>query len=377
MSSKKPNLGARALFKWAHTWVGLVAGLIIAIVSLTGSVIVFRNDIEQSKLPKDTNTSKTASLDDVALQVAQSHPGVRIRRVRFPEHAGDPYVLQVDDAGTTRRLVSEASTGRIVGKLESGWVEWTIDLHRNLLSGKTGRNAVGVVGVVLFTLAASGMFLWLSGARKWKAWISVRPQGGSRRFHFELHRAAGLWSYALLSLVAFSGIWLAYPDQLRSALQSLTGQPATIKAPKVAKSEAPVIRPLSEYLRVGTAAMADGVPTELRLPDGEKGPVDLRLWRSGDLSQTGNHVYIEPSTGRVLAVSRIADQPLATRISASFSPLHYGEFGGLPIKIVWGLLGLMPSVLFVTGLMTWWPAKRRKPATVVPEEAPVAVGAGR
>jgi uncharacterized iron-regulated membrane protein len=138
-----------------------------------------------------------------------------------------------------------------------------------------------------------------------------------------------------------------------------------------------VLRPLSEYLRVGASAMPDGMATEMRLPDGEKGAVDLRLRRTGDLSPSGNHVYLEPSTAKVLAVSRIADQPLPAQIYGAFSPLHYGEFGGLPVKLIWGLIGLMPSVLFVTGLMTWWPAKRRKPATVIQEELAMAESARR
>jgi len=377
MARKTGRLGVRALLKWAHTWTGLLAGLVIAVVSLTGSVIVFRSEIEGARIPKGASGPTAAGLDEIALQVATSNPGVRIRRLRFPEHAGDPYIVQVDASGETRRLVCEASTGRVIATLNAGWVEWTIDLHRNLLAAKTGRKAVGVAGIVLFTLAASGMLLWLGGARQWRSWISVRPQGGTRRFHFELHRAAGLWSYALLTLVGFTGIGLAYPDTFRSALHFLTGQPASSKAPVVRKPEAALLRPLSEYLRAGTGAMADGVPIELRLPDGEKGPVDLRLHRSGDLSPSGNHVYIEPSTGKVLAVSRAADQPLAARIFAALAPLHYGEFGGLPVKVIWGLPGLVPALLFVTGLMTWWPAKQRKTATVLEEDLTLVASAQR
>jgi uncharacterized iron-regulated membrane protein len=111
--------------------------------------------------------------------------------------------------------------------------------------------------------------------------------------------------------------------------------------------------------------MPDGVPTELRLPENAKSPVDLRLHRLGDLSLSGNHVYLDPSTGEVLAVSREVDQPLATRVFAAFAPIHYGEFGGLPSKVLWALLGLLPTFLFVTGLITWWrPTARNAPVEV-------------
>jgi uncharacterized iron-regulated membrane protein len=328
--------------------------------------------------PQGKNAAPSVALDAIAHQVNYAVPGAKVRRVRFPASAGEPFVVQVDTGEKKQEsLVCEASTGRVVGKLNTRLISWVIDLHRNLLAGKTGRKAVGVVGIVLFSLAATGMLLWLAGARKWKSWISVRPQGSSRRFHFELHRATGLWSFALLSLVAFTGIGLVYSDTFRDAIQKIAPGPPPVKAPKVSKAASQPLRTLDEYLRAGAAAMPDGTPAELRLPEGEKGPVDLRLRRAGDLSPDGNHVYLEASSGKVLAVSRLADQPLATRIFAAFSPLHYGEFGGISVKIVWSFFGLMPSVLLVTGFLTWWrPRQRKKPSAIQEDQALVSASAG-
>jgi uncharacterized iron-regulated membrane protein len=352
--------GTRRIFKWIHTWIGLVAGLVIAVISLAGSVIVFRSEIPLASFPR--STGRVVGLDALVGRIAQGDPNAQVRRVRFPTQAGDPYVVQVESAGKQEKLVCDASNGRVMGTLKTAFTDWMIDLHRNLLAAKTGRKTVGGFGFVLFVLAGSGMLLWLIGARKWRAWVSVRPQGGSRRFHFELHRAAGLWSYALLTVVAFTGIGLAYPDTFRSTLRSITGEPAPPKAPRVTASADHAMRPLDDYLRASAAAMPDGIPTELRLPENNKAPVDLRLHRPGDLSLSGNHVYLEPSTGSVLAVSRESDLPMGARIFGAFAPIHYGEFGGLPIKLLWAFLGVIPSVLFVTGLITWWrPSKPKAP----------------
>lgn len=362
--------GARRFFKWIHTWIGLVAGLVIAVISLAGSVIVFRSEIPLASFPK--STGGVVGLDAIAGRITKTDPNAQVRRVRFPAQAGDPFVVQVESGGKQEKLVCDASSGRVLGTLKTAFTDWMVDLHRNLLAAKTGRKAVGDFGIVLFVLAGSGMLLWLIGARKWRAWISVRPQGGSRRFHFELHRAAGLWSYALLTAVAFTGIGLAYPDTFRSTLRAITGEPAPTKAPRVTASASHVLRPLDEYLRASAAAMPDGIPTELRLPENNKGPVDLRLRRPGDLSLSGNHVYLEPSTGNVLAVSREADLPMGARIFAAFAPIHYGEFGGLPIKVLWAFLGLIPSVLFVTGVITWWRPSKPKAPLAVREELALA-----
>jgi uncharacterized iron-regulated membrane protein len=131
---------------------------------------------------------------------------------------------------------------------------------------------------------------------------------------------------------------------------------------------------LDEYVRLGRAAMPDGVPVELRLPDREKGPVDLRLYRAGDLAPSGNHVYLDPASGAVLMIDRIVDRPIGARFLAAMSPLHYAQFGGITVKIAWALLGLTPILLFITGLLAWWRPAKSKTSETSPDEAEVLVG---
>jgi uncharacterized iron-regulated membrane protein len=364
------NFCVRRILKWIHIWGGLAAGLFIALVCLTGSVIVFRTELELALSPKGDNRAPTVGLNEIERRVGYARPNAQIRRVRFPAGAGDPFIVQIDSNGKQQSIICEASTGRVVGSLNTGFVSWLIDLHRNLLVGKTGRKAVGVVGTILLTLAITGMLLWVVGTGKWKSWISIRPQGSSRRFNFELHRAGGLWSFALLSVLAFTGVGLSYPDTFRGVLQQIIPGPPPAKAPRVSKGADATLLSLSEYLRIGMGAMPDARPTELRLPEKDKSPVDLRLHRAGDLSPDGNHVYLEGATGKVLAVSILARQPVTTRIFSAFSPLHYAEFGGLAIKAIWALAGLMPSILLVTGFLTWWRPSKRKKRLAIEQDAP-------
>jgi uncharacterized iron-regulated membrane protein len=355
--SKSPVL------KLVHTWTGIIAGVFLSVLALTGSVIVFRVEFERAALPKSAPVSSATlrvSLDEAAREIVRVRPDAHIRRVRMPAAPSDPYIFQVESSGKrTERLVSDASSGRVLGTVESGWIAWVVDLHRNFLAGKSGRKAVGIAGIVLLVLSATGLLMWLTGARRWRAWISLRREGSTRRFNFELHRASGLWAYSFLAVISFTGIGLAFPETYRQAMHSMTGAPATVPAPKGIKAK--VERSLDEYLRAGRGAMPDGVATELRLPESGKGPVDLRLYRPGDLAPGGNHVYLEPATAAVVRVDRIADRPVGARFLAAMAPIHYGEFGGIPIKVAWALLGLTPILLFVTGLIAWWRPAKQKP----------------
>ncbi len=353
----------RPVLKTLHIWTGIASGLFISVVALTGSVILFRGEFERVALPPHSvaGASSRVSIDAAAREIARVRPDARVRRVQIPGTAETSYIFQIQSAGKgTERIVSDSATGQMLGTIQPNWMDWMVDLHRNLLSGAAGRSVVGVIGVILFALSITGLLMWLSGTRSWCAWTSVRRRGSGIRFNYELHRASGLWAYAFLAMISLTGTELAFPNFFRQTVQSLTGKPATVPTPKSVHGST-ALR-LDEYVRLGRAAMPDGVPVELRLSDLGQGPVDLRLYRAGDLAPSGNHVYMNPGTGAVVTIDRIVDRPLGARLLAAMSPIHYAQFGGMPVKIAWALLGLAPALLFVTGILVWWrPRSKSRP----------------
>jgi uncharacterized iron-regulated membrane protein len=70
-----------------------------------------------------------------------------------------------------------------------------------------------------------------------------------------------------------------------------------------------------------------------------------------------------------LFADRTADRPIGARFLAALAPIHYGQFGGTPIKVAWALLGLTPVLLFVTGLIAWWRPAKRKSNQMAHEQA--------
>jgi uncharacterized iron-regulated membrane protein len=73
-------------------------------------------------------------------------------------------------------------------------------------------------------------------------------------------------------------------------------------------------------------------------------------------------------------IDRLSDRPAGARFLAALAPIHYGEFGGIPIKALWSLLGLTPSLLFITGFVAWRrPAKRKSDKLARGQREPEAV----
>src|ERR1700751_5842819 len=91
--SKKPVL------KTIHTWVGLIPGVFLSVIALTGSVILFRTEFERVALPQRAaaDTSRHASLDEAAREIAKLRPDSHVRRVRLPGGADDAYLFQIED----------------------------------------------------------------------------------------------------------------------------------------------------------------------------------------------------------------------------------------------------------------------------------------
>jgi uncharacterized iron-regulated membrane protein len=360
----------RSTSRWVHTWFGIIFGSIVAVTCLTGSIVVFRQEADRPF--RSEGPVRNGILDAAALKIGQLQPDARVTRVRFPTRSNDPYVFQVLSADKrTRRIAVDAASGQVLGEMAPvGWMEWTIDLHRNLLSGRAGRNAIGVVGILSVILGVTALLLWLLRGVHWRDLVRIRKGA----FNFELHRATGLWALCFLVVVSLTGIGLVYSKSLRDAWERATGQPASIRPPKLTALAAPGTMSLDRYVAAGRTAVADGEPTEVRIPESPGGPVVVRMHRAGDLSPTGsNRVYLDPATASTLSVDLAANWPIGVRLFQSLAPIHYGEFAGLPVKLVWSIFGVAPSILFVTGLLVWWRPKRKSQRKVSLETDEVEV----
>ncbi len=348
----------RSVFRLIHTWLGITLGAVLAITCLTGSVIVFRQEADRpfrAGVP-----SGAVSLDRAAGEVMRFVPGDRVTRVRFPILPGDPYVFQIrSTGGQTERVALDGASVKVLGALPSvSWMDWMIDLHRNLLSGQAGRKIVGAVGILALVLSLTAVILWLASGAGWKAFTRIRS-GNQKRYFFELHRAIGLWSLCFVMLLSATGIALAYSDWTRSVWETITGGPASFRAPRVDGSEQ-ATKTLDEYLAAARAAMPDGAPAELRIPQFPGDAVQLRFRRKTDLAPSGmNRIYLDPVSGQVLSVNLTANWPLTMRLYQWMDPVHYGEFGGRAIKVLWAAMGTAPSILFASGVLFWWLRNRK------------------
>jgi uncharacterized iron-regulated membrane protein len=210
----------RALFQ-VHLWSGIAIGLYILLMSVTGSVLVYRNELYRAAAPKIIISSGSGprltddQLREVAAHLYRGYRVVSIDRAQNLDQAVDVWLRQGDvvkkrffDPRSGSDLGSSVPTAfRLVSKL--------IDLHDNLLAGSTGRTVNGVGAFALLALAVTGLGIWWPGIKTWRRSLTLHGGVGWRRWNWHLHSTIGFWSFAFTLVFALSGIYLCFPETIQ------------------------------------------------------------------------------------------------------------------------------------------------------------------
>jgi uncharacterized iron-regulated membrane protein len=268
------------------------------------------------------------------------------------------------DGKLTTRVYIDPYRVRVLGVRTAGsdFFLWLQSLHFDLLAGERGRQINGAVACALILLGISGLTMWVRSSASLAA--RVRPLWGVRaaRRNWGLHMAAGFWGAPLLLLMAVTALYFAFHEPVARLVYAVTR--TAPPPPLPALQSRPATVPLDDLLRRARALEPPGRFTIVRLPRSPGQVLTFNYVLPGDLSDLGaNGIHFDPNTGTALRVDRLRDMQLGPRIVAAFVPIHFGTFGRTASRILWALLGLLPTILFITGLAMW---RRRRLRTAAP-----------
>ena len=207
----------KALFQ-VHVWSGLGVGLYVLVISLTGSILVYRSELRQTFNPEPYvvvpagDRLSTDALRDAAQQL---HPDDRVSVFAEPEDPTHAATVSVGDDGAVVQMYFDPYTGEELGRvLPLGWrlTTWLLDLHDNLLAGETGRSVNGGGAVLLTLLSLTGAFIWWPGIRSWRRSLLVDRRAGWRRLTWNLHSVVGVWTFAFIIMWGITGVYLSFPQ---------------------------------------------------------------------------------------------------------------------------------------------------------------------
>jgi uncharacterized iron-regulated membrane protein len=283
-------------------WTGIGAGVYIFLISVSGSAIVFRNEMHRALTPEPlvfSGPGERLTQDELRNTAARLYPDYTVSQVwmseKNPDLAVEIWLTRAD--AEHEELLFHPYSGAELGPAVPQSIrilDWLVDFHDNLLTAETGRTVNGVGGLFLLLLCGTGVVVWWPGVKNWRKSLSIETRANWKRLNWSLHSAVGFWSFLLLFMWALSGVYLAFPQPFSAVVDYFEPPPA----------------------------FEDSGEFEFRGQQFEDaGPLEER---TGD------------------AVLR-----WLTR-------LHFGRYFGWPVKVLWTILGLIPPLLFVTGALMWW-----------------------
>ncbi len=202
----------RFLF-YLHSWMGLIAGLCLIVIGLTGSALVFRQEIECLVMPQRVRAADQSAerldLDALAARLEEqlsdyepvgwrpSRSQGRNDEVLVAPHAGgDLKVLWIDPACGTIHGTPASSSQTLTG--------WLLELHYTLLGGHAGTLVAGVFAALLCLLGISGVWIYRNF---WKSLLLLRWNSSGRIFFSDLHKMVGISSAGFNLILGFTGAY--------------------------------------------------------------------------------------------------------------------------------------------------------------------------
>jgi uncharacterized iron-regulated membrane protein len=358
----------RKLVFQIHLYVGLVVGLLLVSAGLTGSVLVWKNEIDallHPELLRVEPAQSRISLQQVVETAARAFPD---RPAAFIQMARSPWEsVEVNTAGADPlQVYVDPYRGTVLGarRPTETFANALFYWHTSLLSGEMGERVMGTAALLLLVLVLSGLVVWWPGMRRWADGLRVKWSANWKRVNFDVHRAGGFWSVPFLTVVAVTGSSLVFHDSYMAGLNWATRSPSRPASPMVSPRPGEARLPLDHLVERANRALPGGEVTYVTLSQATTAPVVVRKKLPAELHPNGrNFIYLHPQTGEVLVVENALTAPSGARAYNILYPIHIGRWGGVASRVLYSLLGLVPLLLFVSGLLMWrnrTRGKRRK-----------------
>jgi uncharacterized iron-regulated membrane protein len=284
----------KAIFQ-IHLWSGIGLGLYVLLVSVTGSIVVFSNELYRaaSRDPITISGSGPRLTDDQLRAAAhRAYPGYSILVLSRPPKSNQPVSISLKRGASAKNRIFDPYTGADLGNsVPPGiiFISRLLSLHDDLMSGPTGRQVNGFGAFMIAIMALTGIIVWWPGIASWRRSLTVPRHVGWPRFIWGLHGMIGFWTFAFVLMFGLSGIYLGDPERF----QELADR----------------IQPLTE------------ANARSRLVD------QIIYWLA----------YLH--VGRINGIGLMCRGPGLCDVT---------------VKSIWCLFGLAPAAMFVTGVIMWW-----------------------
>ncbi|MDN3695698.1 PepSY-associated TM helix domain-containing protein [Chryseobacterium tructae] len=380
--------------KWSaklHLWFGLSVGLIVFIVSLTGTLYVFKDEVQNS-LRKEAIYVKPGEInknplsinilrEKVSLELNEKYPvsSVEIsldknKSYRFlyydKSKKGWNYFQQVL---INKQVYVNQYTGEILAVYNEKYDVFNILKYIHwglLLNSEWGSYVTGIPTVLFIIMLITGIILWWpknKNARKGRFWFNWENVKNWKRKNYDLHNVLGFYASFIALVMSVTGIYFAYPYVKNSFNLAISGywespKEKEIKSPDSLMAKRSDIFDITalqtEKLYAGSSSFRITLNGKNKKGKELKNLPVTVYGQDGRFSER-NLLTFDKYSGKLLANKPHHKLKAAEKYANANYDVHTGSYFGLFGKIIWFIAGLICTSLPVTGFLVWW-GKRKK-----------------
>jgi uncharacterized iron-regulated membrane protein len=369
-SKTKPSVNKwRAVWLAFHLYLGLSVGFVFVLAGITGSLLVFYVELDevinpQLQIAEQHSKEAPQTYEALYQSLRASHPDrYGFWRLEMPRHDQAMVMARYYKPKETEHLhfapliawinpyTAEIVSNRFWGETV---ITWIFDLHYALLLDETGKTIMGIIGLVLLIPLLSGLYLWWPAPGKLKSALMVKSRSSKARLIFDLHKTNGIYSLSVLLIVLISGAILELPDVFKPLVNTLSPLYKTPSTQSVINPQLPRIS-LDKAVKVARTQFPEAVLRWIETPNSSEDTYKVFLYQDGEPSKRfpKTIVWIDQYTGKIVAIRNAKNDSAGETFIKWLHPLHNGEIAGLPGRIIIFASGIIPLILYVTGVIRW------------------------
>lgn len=357
---------AKRWFNW-HKWTSLICTVFLLMLCVTGLPLIFHEEIdnllEKEAVAHIPPGAHKWSLDALSVKAAAAYPSDHVRYVFWDKEDRGKVTFDLADRpdappGHSKYVTFNVYTGEVLSKPKTGGVmDVILEIHTDMFAGIPGKLFLGLMGMLFIIALVSGVMLYGPIMKKFDFGM-VRKHKSKRLHWLDTHNLLGIVLLIWTVVVGITGIINTMSDIILFAWQK--GQLSEMTAPYVnAKPLTGKLSSLDSAVAIAARTAPYMEPSIITFP----GTVfsskhHYAVFLKGKTPMTSRLLMpalIDAKTGKLTDSRKM---PWYVNTLFLSEPLHFGDYGGLPLKIIWALFDLGTIVVLITGLYLWF--ARRK-----------------
>ncbi|MEN0054534.1 MAG: PepSY-associated TM helix domain-containing protein [Mucilaginibacter sp.] len=353
---------------WVHRWTSLICTLFLLLLCLTGLPLIFEEEIDHllSKdapyevLPKDT---PRANLDDMVKVAQQRYPKEALSFLFIDDEEPQVVVNMMPslkgNPNTRHEMQFDARTGKLLkdepseAEQPQTFLGLMLSLHTDMFAGLAGELFLCLMGLLFVFSIISGIVLYGPFMKKLD-FGTVRTGRSTRLKWLDLHNLIGIATAAWLLVVGITGVI----NELSTPLFGLW-QITDVKKMLDQYKDRPLpksqqLSSIQEAYNTAQKAVPGMTITSVIYPGNVFGtPYHFLIYTKGDKALTSRlftPVLVDANTGKLDAV---VNMPVYLKGLEVSRPLHFGDYGGMPLKVIWALFDILAIIVLISGVYLW------------------------